>query len=500
MDGFHTIQEYLDLLEENELVDSYYFSAVDLEKTVRHLSFDSKDMTTGGLFVCKGAHFKEEYLKEAVRRGAICYVSEVPYEIGDPEFPYLIVNDIRKTMALLGNYFYGEAWKQLKLIGITGTKGKSTTTYYVKHILDHYLLSQGKPTSAILSGIDVDDGVILEESHITTPEAIPLHRHFQNAVLSGKEFLEMEVSSQALKYDRTFGVLFDVGCFLNIGEDHISPIEHEDFDDYFESKLKLMEQSKIACVNVNSDHAEEVCDAASLSGWLIAFGTDEKADIYGHHIVKQGDAIVFSVTTPKETWEFRLNMAGLFNVENALAAIAICYGLKIPYESMYEGLLHAKVAGRMETFLGEQSNTLVIVDYAHNRMSFEKLFSSTIREYPDRKIFAIFGCPGKKALARRQELPEIAGRYATKLFITEEDAGEEPVRAISEEIARHARKTGCEYEVIDDREEAIRKAILEADEKTVILLTGKGRETRQKRGTQYVDCPSDVDYVMQYLK
>lgn len=151
----------------------------------------------------------------------------------------ILVTDIRKTMALLANRFYNEAWEQLNLIGITGTKGKSTTTYYVKYILDHYLSASGKPPCAILSGIDVDDGVISEESHLTTPEAVMLHRHFRNAVDSGREFLTMEVSSQALKYDRTAGVVFDVGCYLNVAEDHISPIEHCDFDDYFESKLRL---------------------------------------------------------------------------------------------------------------------------------------------------------------------------------------------------------------------------------------------------------------------
>lgn len=496
----HTLQEYVNLLEENDLIKSHNLSAKDLNRGGLSLTYDSKEVEEGGIFVCKGAHFSKSYLLEAINRGAICYISETPYDTGISGFPFIIVHDIRRSMALLGNLFYGEAWRELKLIGITGTKGKSTTTYYVKYILDHYAKLNGKPISAILSGIDVDDGVIFEESHLTTPEAIMLHRHLRNAADSGREYLEMEVSSQALKYDRTFGITFAVGCFLNIGEDHISPIEHVDFDDYFDAKLKLMEQSEIACVNINADHAEEVCAAAFTSSHLITYGTVEQADIYGHRIVKTEDGIDFLVQTPTFTKEFRLTMAGLFNVENALAAIAICYGLNIPYESMYEGLLNAKVAGRMETYLGEKSKTLVIVDYAHNQMSFDRLFTSTIREYPDRKIFAVFGCPGKKALARRWKLPEIAGRYAKKLFITEEDAGEESVREISEEIARHARKTGCEIEIIDDRGEAIRKSIEEADENTVILLTGKGRETRQKRGTQYVDCPSDVDFVLRYLK
>ena len=496
----YTIQDYVNLLESAELLTSHTIKDQDLDKEIRYLTYDSQDVEKGSLFVCKGSHFISAYLTDAIKKGAICYVSEETYQDELVKIPELIVSDIRKAMAILGNFFYGEAWRELTLVGITGTKGKSTTTYYVKSILDQFRETQGKPASAVVSGIDVDDGVLVFESHLTTPEAMMLHRHFRNAADTGKEYLTMEVSSQALKYDRTLGIRFTVGCFLNIGLDHISPIEHTDFDDYFEAKCKLMEQCEIACVNINSDHAEEVCQAASCAAKLITFGTEERADIYGHRIRKEEDRIAFLVQTPSYTKEFHLSMAGLFNVENALAAIAICYGLEIPVESIYEGLLSAKVAGRMETFLGNESNTLVIVDYAHNRMSFERLFTSTIREYPNRKILAVFGCPGKKALARRQELPEIAGRYAKKLFFTEEDAGEESVRDISEEMGRHARRTGCDFQIIDDREEAIRQAIAEADDQTVILLTGKGRETRQKRGTQYVDCPSDVDYVLKYLK
>ena len=310
----------------------------------------------------------------------------------------------------------------------------------------------------------------------------------------------MEVSSQALKYDRTEGVLFDVGCYLNVGEDHISPIEHCDFDDYFESKLKLFTQCRIACINMDADHVREVCDSVDPSSKIITFGTNDKADIYGHRIISREDGIDFEVRTPTFTRNFKLGMTGLFNVENALAAIAVCYALDIPEDSMYHGLAAARVPGRMELFMGKESGALVIVDYAHNRMSFDRLFRSTIKEYPKRHIIAVFGCPGKKALARRQELAEIAGRYSAKVYITEEDAGEEDVMSICREIAGHLKKTGCAYEIEPDRGEAIRKAIGEADENTVILLTGKGRETRQKRGVEYIDCPSDVEYVLQYLK
>jgi UDP-N-acetylmuramyl tripeptide synthase len=154
----------------------------------------------------------------------------------------------------------------------------------------------------------------------------------------------------------------------------------------------------------------------------------------------------------------------------------------------------------MEVYAGKSRKVQVIVDYAHNKMSFETLFQSTMKEYPGKKITIVFGCPGKKAQRRRQELGEIAGRYSDQVYLTEEDAGEEPVLTICQEIARHVEKQACSYAIIPDRGEAIREAIINADDDTVVLITGKGRETRQKRGAQYIDTPSDVEYVKQYLE
>lgn len=497
----YNLAKYIELLEVEELLMTCSnVIETDLQREVLHISYDSKDMVEGGMFICKGAHFHPDYLDEAIEKGGFCYVSENMYEPNKEGVAALIVTDIRKAMALLGNFFYNEPHRQLKLIGITGTKGKSTTSYYVKSILDHYLKSVDKPACAILSGIDVDDGVISGESHLTTPEAIMLHRHFRNAVASGREYLVMEVSSQALKYDRTLGVDFTVACYLNIGEDHISPIEHCDFDDYFESKLKLFNQCKTACININADHVEEVCESVNPMASIITFGTSEGADVYGYRIISSGEGIDFHVKAEDFSAEFKLGMTGLFNVENALGAIAICRSLDIPLKFIYQGLLAARVPGRMEVFRGEDGDVLVIVDYAHNRMSFDRLFTSTIKEYPSRPIIAIYGCPGKKALARRRELSEIAGRYSSRIYITEEDAGEEDIMDICREIAFHVKKTACPYEIVPDRGEAIRRAISDArEDNAVILLTGKGRETRQKRGVEYIDCPSDVDYVLKYL-
>lgn len=497
----HSLAEYLKLLEDYKLVSDYKIGTDDQSSLIRYISFNSMDIEKDTLFVCKGSHFSVDYLESAIEKGASCYISETKYDLGkaDGSVSYIIVNDIRRTMALIADYYYNQIWNDLKVIGITGTKGKSTTAYFMKFILDEYLKDKKKPVSAIISGIDNYDGIINEESHLTTPEAMELHKHFSNAVMSGIEYLSMEVSSQALKYDRTLGITFDVGCFLNIGEDHISDVEHSSFDDYLESKLRLFGQCRMACVNINSDQIDRVLEASKACPHVVTFGLDEKADVYGYDIVKSGKSISFTVRTKDFVKEFKITMAGLFNVQNALAAISICQCLRIPMSYVAAGLKKARVSGRMEVYTSKSSKVQVIVDYAHNKMSFETLFQSTLKEYPNKKITIVFGCPGKKAQRRRQELGEIAGKYSDQVYITEEDAGEEPVLKICQEIAQHVEKQDCSYAIIPDREEAIREAITNADDDTVVLITGKGRETRQKRGTKYIDTPSDVEYVQKYL-
>ena len=404
-------------------------------------------------------------------------------------------------MALLANTYYNDPWKKLNVVGITGTKGKSSTTYYVKYILDEYLRGAGKGESGVVSSIDTYDGVERFESHLTTPEPLELERHFANAADSGMEYLTMEVSSQALKYDRVLGVNFSVAAFLNIGSDHISPAEHPDWEDYFTSKLRIFEQCDVACVNLDSDQADRVLAAAANAPRIITFSqTVEGASVYGFDVKKSGNDILFRVRTPRFCRSFRLTMPGLFNVQNALAAIAICEGLGIPEQAIYVGLMKARVPGRMEVYANANNRVIAIVDYAHNRLSFEKLFQSVREEYPGRRIVTVFGCPGKKAFDRRRDLGEISGRYSDLVILTEEDSGEESTEDICREIAAHVAQQGCDYSIQPHRGEAIRSAVNSCETDSVLLITGKGAETRQKRGIEYIDCPSDVEYAKEYLR
>ncbi len=493
----YNLQKYLDELEKYNLVSE---SFIPKDLNIKYLSYNSNDIKKDTLFICKGITFKKEYLEAALSKGITAYISEKKYNVNVNEIPYIIVRDIRIAMPIIANLFYNEAWKKLNLIGITGTKGKSTTAYYIKYILDEYLKANNKNESAILSSIDIYDGKIKEEAHLTTPEALDLHKHFKNAVDSNIEFLEMEVSSQALKYNRVDNIIFDVGIFLNISEDHVSPLEHLDFEDYYTSKLLLFKQSNIAVINIDSDFANRTLKHSKFAKKIITFSTKNiNADIFGYDIKKQDNNIIFKVKTDRFIKEFKLTMPGLFNVENALAAIATAYAFSIPEDYIYTGLEMARSSGRMEMYSTKNNEIITIVDYAHNRLSFEKLFESIKKEYPERKIITIFGCPGLKALIRRKDLGTLAGKYSNKVYIVAEDPGYEPVEKISNEIAQHVKEQNCDYIMIEDRGEAIKHAIFTCKPNTIILVTGKGNETRQKYGSEYIPCLSDVEFTKKYI-
>lgn len=496
----YSISRYLEVLQEENLVQTFELMSKD-EERIRHISYDSNDMEYNTLFICKGVHFKEEYLLSAASCGAVCYISEKKYD--SCNLPYIIVTDIKRAMAILADYFYNQAWKDIDMIGITGTKGKSTVTYFLKYILDDFAKDMSEERCAVISSIGTYDGTNEFESHLTTPEAVMLHRHINNAVRHGIKHLIMEVSSQALKYDRTYGIDYDIACYLNLGQDHISPLEHPSFEDYKDSKMKLFDQCKKAVINVDGEFVEEVMNRAKsspITERVFTFACDREADLMGYDIVSMKKGITFKAKCNAFNEEFQIGLPGIFNVSNALAAISMAYLLNIPMKNIKRGLKKAKVSGRMEVFSSADESITVFVDYAHNKMSFETLFKSIKQEYPESEIYIVFGCPGKKALGRRKELGEVAGMYADMCFLTEEDAGEEDAHKISEEIAGHIVKKGGKFRIIDDRREAIFKAIETAEKNTVILVTGKGRETRQKRGLEYIETPSDVEMVIQALK
>ena len=417
------------------------------------------------------------------------------------------VKDIRKAMPVIAETFYGKLSDDLCMVGITGTKGKSTTAYFMRYILDDYMAGTGGCRSAICSGIDNYDGVIEEESHLTTPEIMELYQHMNNALNSGIRYMTMEVSSQALKYDRVTGIEFAAGAFLNIGSDHISAIEHPDFNDYLEAKLRLFGHCRKACINLDCEEQERIKAASADCPYVITFSQkDDSANVYGYDVRSSEGKVTFrargrSIEGYEDfDEEFALGTFGTINVENALAAISLSALLGVPLKYVKSGLAKSNSPGRMEVFYSEDGKRIAIVDYAHNKLSYEKFFETIRGEFPGKKMMIVFGCPGGKAFARREELGTIAGHNCSYSIITEEDYGEENVDKICREIAGFVEAAGGRCEIITDRVEAIKKAITLMDDDTILFLPGKGRETREKRGIKYIDTPSDADVVIQFMK
>ena len=494
-----SIKQALELLEQDGLLVRYDCPPQLLDHRFSHLSYSSADVTPDTFFICKGAAFKEEYLRNAIAKGAGVYLAQSLYEGVD--CPHILVSDIRKAMSLVSIAFYQKAYRNFRVVGLTGTKGKTTTTYFMKNILDAFCRRNPQlcaaQKSAVLSTVEVDTGIEHHEAHLTTPESPDLQRYFAQTRDSGLPFLTMEVSSQAYKLSRVYGMDFDIGMFLNIGEDHIGPLEHTDFEDYFSCKLQLMEHCRTAIVNREMDHAQRVLEHARAHAQrVLTFGKLETADLDDddcwilRDIQKEEQGFTFTTSHGLEQDSWRIRMAGRFNVENALAAILAAKALGVDDQSIREGLLQNEVQGRMNLF--EKDGVTVLVDYAHNFLSFQKLYESLKADYPGQRIVVVVGCPGGKAQLRRRDIGTLSGQNADYLYLTAEDPQFEDVRSICEEIASFVKPYGTPYEIIEDRAQGVEKAITTAQKGDVIVLAAKGEEVYQKVRGEYVYYESDL--------
>lgn len=487
------IQEFInDLKEENILID---FTKASFG--VSNIAYDSKKVCKGTLFVCKGKTFKKKYLEEAIEKGASCYVSEIDYNL---DIPHIKVSDIRKAMAVIACRFYDHPDRKLVLIGITGTKGKTTTAYYIKAILDRHLLNSGKKPAGILSGVFSYCGEGNEASELTTPETFELFDKLNEAVNNGLEYLVMEVSSQALKYHRTYGLRFAYAGYLNLDEDHISPEEHADFEDYKAAKLLLFKACDRAVLNKDSEHYDAFLKQSEGAEKMISFSSKGKAADYKaadinakksvleFNVIYSGNSDGSSTLISKD--KLKILSGGEFNVDNALLAISICSEIGVSYEDIKEGLYNVKVPGRME-IVKSAGGRIAIVDFAHNKLSFIKLFETVKKEYPDKKIAIVFGTPGGKAYDRRATMGIIAAQNADKLYITEDDPYMEEAEDICEEIRAVAAEYSNDVQVVVNRQAAIERAVNETDEGWIILIVGKGIEDVIKRKEGWVPMEPD---------
>ncbi len=495
-----SLKEFLDMLKERDLVLEYNIAAEALDKAVKDISYNSMEVSNGTLFICKGLNFKNQYLEDAIEKGAFCYVAE---KVINSEYPYIIVNDMRNAMSDIGAFFFDSVWNEkLNMIGITGTKGKSTTATFVKAIMDDYCEAKGGKEIGFLSGIYTYDGARkVKAKKMTTPETLQLHKHLAACVANDCKYLVMETSSQALKYDRTKALDYKVGGFLNVSEDHISDREHPDFEDYFVSKLRIFKQCEVACVNMELEDKyldRVLAEARANCKDVITFGRVEGADYYGYDVESTPSRLTFKVKWEGGIEDIAVSIGGFYNASNALAAIAMTRALGVPFENIKNGLANVKVAGRMELYQMPHKNVDVIVDYAHNKLSYETLFENVKKLYPDRKIMLVFGCHGNKAYNRRKDLGELANIYADKIVLTEQDPGTESVLDICDQIKEHLDSDKPVITIVD-RGEAIAKACEIIEDGWVMVIAGNGADGYQKRGLTYVELPTDGERVQEYI-
>lgn len=436
---------------------------------------DSRKVTEGALFICiKGAVSDgHQYVADVVEKGASVLIVQEDVQV--PEHVTVIkVSDTRYAMALIAAAWYDYPAEKLKVIGITGTKGKTTTTYMIKSILE----AAGHKVG-LIGTIEAIIGDKTIPACNTTPESITIQKYFAEMAEIGCDSVVMEVSSQGLMLHRTAGIMFEIGIFTNLEPDHIGPAEHSSFEEYLECKARLFKQCRLGILNADDKHLEEILKGHTCE--VETYGFSEKADFCASEtklVSRPGYLGIDYHVTGKRNFQVEIDIPGTFSVYNSLAAIAVCDHFGVTQENMIQALRQAKVKGRIEMIKVSDEFTLMI-DYAHNAMALESLLT-TLKEYHPKRLVCVFGCGGNRAKSRRFEMGEVSGKYADFTIITSDNPRFEEPQAILDDIEIGMKKTDGEYIKIIDRKEAIAYAIHHGRPRDVIVLAGKGHEDYQE--------------------
>ena len=443
------------------------------------IRYDSRSATAGDLFVClKGAltdgHF---FADKAYSRGVRVFLTERLIEELPDDAVQIKVSNTRRELAVISSVFRGDPADSLHVIGITGTKGKTTTALLIRSIL----CGADIPCAYIGS-----NGVIINGERIdspnTTPESSELQKYFKMMVDAGIFHVALEVSSQALDHYRVYGVPFDVTVFTNLYRDHIGEGEHSSFEEYRAAKAKLFSDYKknLIVSNIDDPNAETVTGGEALTPRISYSISDKSADYFADEIAPYRDktslGISFVCYHDGESVPVKLRSPGRFSVSNALAAIAVAGRYGIDVKKAANILSEVTVTGRFEIVEGLEGRTF-IVDYAHNGISLESALS-VLREYAPRRIICVYGSVGGRTRERRRELAEAASRLADYSIITSDNPDFEPASDIANEIASHL-GSEARYEIITDRDEAVRHAVRISREGDIVLFAGKGHERYQ---------------------
>lgn len=442
---------------------------------------DSRKVEEGSVFVCISGAVSDghKYIPDVAAKGAAAVVVE--REVEAPENVTVIrVADTRYALALMSAAYFDYPAEKMKVIGITGTKGKTTTTYMIKSILDSVGYKVG-----LIGTIEAIIGDKKIPAANTTPESYTIQKYFAQMVEEGCDCVVMEVSSQGLMLHRTAGIPFEIGIFTNLGKDHIGPNEHKDFDDYKRCKGLLFKQCKLGIANVDDKYFRDVFQGATCR--VETFGFSKEADLRAENVQlvsKPGYLGAAYHVAGLMDFDVEIDIPGTFSVYNSLTAISVCRHFNVPVEKIKDALKKAKVKGRIEMIKVSDEFTLMI-DYAHNAMSLESLLT-TLKEYNPKRLVSLFGCGGNRSKDRRYEMGEVSGRLADLTIITSDNPRFEEPQAIIDDIKIGIGKTDGKYVEICDRKEAIKYAIGHGQPGDVIVLAGKGHEDYQEiKGVKY---------------
>lgn len=466
-----------------ELLEQLEYTCVQgsLDTEVSAVINDSRKLEQGCLFLCiKGASFDgHRFAAEAVEKGASVLVVQDDVDVAEG-VTVIKVADTRKAMAYISAAWFGHPATQMKTIAVTGTKGKTTTTYMIKEMLE---------AAGMKTGVIGTIEVVIGEEHIsvnnTTPESYDIHKYFRQMVDAGCQCVVMEASSQGFKLDRTAGIEFDYGLFTNLSPDHIGPNEHADFAEYLACKAMLFQQTKQGFANMDDAHYEEIVKQATCP--VQTFGIKEGADLHASEIQLTRDTDFLGVDFVVDgiaSGKVSCGIPGTFNVHNALGAMSVVLAMGVTLDQINAVLRHFTVKGRVQIVPTGYEYTLII-DYAHNAVALESILN-TLRAYNPHRLISLFGCGGNRSRLRRFEMGEVSGRLADLTVITSDNPRNEEPQAIIDDIITGISKTDGEYISIIDRREAISHVMNHGEAGDIIILAGKGHETYQEiKGVKY---------------
>ena len=451
----------------------------NLDIDIKNVESDSRNIKKDGMFVAIRGFETDghTYIESAIANGAKVIMMEEGFDFRNLNIPedvtLIVVPNTRYALAICACNFYDNPSRKFKLIGVTGTKGKTTTTYMIKDILE----KQGKNVGLIGTIATYINGKKIEDSARTTPESITLQKSFAEMVDNKVEYVVMEVSSQSLKLDRVVGCDFDIGVFTNFSEDHISQKEHPDMQDYFESKMKLFDMCKIAYTNADDIYGAKLTKLVKNCE-IKTYGIDNFCDLLAKDITITNSYVDFKVKLAGKNERVKVGIPGRFSVYNSLAAISVTEKLGATPDVVKDALLNVRVPGRSE-LVDNKKDLTIMIDYAHSPESLENILQA-VKSYTRGRVISVFGCGGDRDKTKRPIMGAISGKIADYTIITSDNPRTENPEEIVKEIEEGMKKTKGNYICIVDRKEAIKAAIEMANKRDIIVLAGKGHEPYQE--------------------